>query len=329
MLFAPRILSAAGVLPENRIDIKHNDETASELNANFHRFETGTRHIWRLPDKRDIRVLLDESLHDAMEYAQLSVDDIDFLLLSQVWLDNIMGQESALLANRMGLSCPTLGISAGTAGGCMAMEIASSLILSNKYQRIAVVAGCNYGHFFQGSDPTRQLLSDGAASMIIDREGGPEIIASHSVSTAGYRGLERIDNITNDSEMYFRSALGSGEYIFNNISNTIVDCCTKVCHGAGLLLSDIDIFYIYDPVHWLHETAAKALNVDTKKIFSTFSRYGSLGPALNTFALIDMAKHLPLRSGQHVLTMGFGPAATATASLLRWHELPCRVRQTG
>ncbi|EHD19954.1 MULTISPECIES: 3-oxoacyl-ACP synthase III family protein [Brenneria] len=325
---SPSILSAAGVLPEKRIDIKHHDETATQLNANFYQFETGTPHLWHLNDKRDIDILLEDSLRDAIEYARLSVDDIDFLILSQVWSDNIMGQESGLLANRMGLKCPSIGINAGTGGGCMAMEIAGSLILSENYQRIAVVTGCNYTHFFHENDPTKQLLSDGAASMIIGQGNGPEIIASYSVSTAGYRALEYVDGTPDNNVSYIRTPSGSGDYILSHMPETIVDCCTGVCRSADLQLSDIDAYYIYDPVHWMHKAAAKALQIDSKKIFSTFSRYGSLGAALNTVALIDMAKHFRLRDGQIVIAMGFGVTATATACLLRWHDFPCQVSHT-
>ncbi|NMN90411.1 3-oxoacyl-[acyl-carrier-protein] synthase III len=328
MLKFPRILSAAGVLPEKRIDIKHQEEIATELNANVYPFETGTRHIWRLNDKRDMGILLEDSLRDAMTYARLSVDDIDFLILGQVWPDNIMGQESGLLTNRMGLQCPSIGINAGTGGGCMAMEMAGSLILSENYQRIAVVTGCNYGHFFQENDPTRQLLSDGAASMIIGHGNGPEIIASYSVSTAHYQALEYVDGTPDNNVSYIRTPSGSGDYIFRHMPKTIFDCCAGVCRSADLQLSDIDAFYIYDPVHWVHQAAVKALQIDSKKIFSSFLCYGSLGPTLNTVALIDMAKHFRLRDGQWVLTMGFGPTATATACLLRWHDFPCRIRQT-
>ncbi|OSM94308.1 3-oxoacyl-[acyl-carrier-protein] synthase III C-terminal domain-containing protein [Lonsdalea populi] len=324
----PRILSAAGVLPRKRIDINHHDETATELNANFYQFETGTRHIWHLSDKRGIGALLEDSLRDAINYARLSVDHIDFLILSQVWPDNIMGQESNLLTNRMGMTCPSIGINAGTNGGCMAMEIAGSLILSGKYHRIAVVTGCNYGHFFQENDPTKQLLSDGAASMIIGRGNGPEIIASYSASTAHYQALEYIDGTLDNNVAYIRTPSRSGEYLFSHMPKTILDCCTGVCRSANVQLSDIAAFYIYDPVHWVHQAAAKALQIDEKKIFSSFLCYGSLGPTLNTVALIDMAKHFRLRDGQLVITMGFGPTATATACFLRWHDFPYRTRQT-
>ncbi|RLM18420.1 hypothetical protein BIY29_18330 [Brenneria alni] len=328
MLKFPGILSAAGVLPEKRIDIKHHDELATEFSTNVYQFEAGTRHIWPLDDKRDIDILLDESFRDAIEYARLSVDDIDFLILSQSWPNDILTLESGLLANRVGLKCPSIGINVGTGGGCTAMEIARSLILSERYQRIAIVTGCNYRHFFQENEPAKQLLSDGAASMIIGRGNGPEIIASYSVSTSDYQALEYVDGTQDNNISYIRTAPGSGDYILNHMPKTIVDCCTGVCRSADLQLSDIDAFYIYEPVHWVHQIAAKALQIDSKKIFSTFSRYGSLGAALNTVALIDMAKHFHLRDGQLVITMGFGATSTATACLLRWHDFPCRISQT-
>ncbi|QTF09649.1 hypothetical protein HC231_18275 [Brenneria izadpanahii] len=328
MLNFPRILSASGVLPDKRIDIKHHDELTTEFSTNVVQFEADTRHIWPLDDKRDIDILLDDSFLAAMEYAQLSVDDIDFLILSQSWPDNILGQESGLLAKRIGVKCPSIGINVGTGGGCTAMEIANSLILSGRYQRIAIVTGCNYRHFFQENEPAKQLLSDGAASMIIGQGNGPEIIASYSVSTAHYQPLEYVDGTSDNNVSHIRFPPGSGGYIFDHLPETIIDCCTGVCRSADFQLSDIDAFYVFEPVHWIHEVAAKALQIDSKKIFSTFSRYGSLGAALNTVALIDMAKHFCLRDGQLVITMGFGATSTATACLLRWHDFPCRIHQT-
>nr|WP_255523179.1 3-oxoacyl-[acyl-carrier-protein] synthase III C-terminal domain-containing protein [Xenorhabdus sp. PB62.4] len=248
----------------------------------------------------------------------MDISDIDYLILSQVWPDNILSDEAGQLARELNLSCPVVSINVGTNGGVAALEIATAMFANSGLHNIAVIAGCNYSHWFSTDDPARCLLSDGAACLILSRKQGVEVTGCHSLSTAHYDILQ----FNEAPERYVFYKEKGGEYIFNNLKETIYQCCSKVCQSNGINLNEVSAFYIYDPTEWVVSSAVESLGVGKDKVISIFHKYGSLGPAQSFFGFMEIQNNKNLVDYDWVIVMGFGPSSTATAVLFRWQNIP-------
>ncbi|MDE1492083.1 3-oxoacyl-[acyl-carrier-protein] synthase III C-terminal domain-containing protein [Xenorhabdus bovienii] len=315
------IISAAGILPPEKIIIHPEDNIRNEFSAPGEQQLSRSRTLWRLEHKKDLIELMKVSLLAAVKQVQMDIPDIDYLILSQVWSDNILGDEAGRLARELKLSCPVVSVNVGTSGGATGLEIATAMFANSEFHNIAVIAGCNYSHWFSMSDPARTLLSDGAACLVLSRKQGMTVTGCHTLSTAHYDVLQF--NEVPERYVYYKPK--GGEYIFNNMKETIYQCCNKVCQSNGISLNEVSAFYVYDPSDWVASAAAEALGVGKDKIISIFHKYGSLGPAQSFFGFMEMQDNKNLTNSDWVIVMGLGPSTTATAVLFRWQHISCNV----
>ncbi|PHM45782.1 3-oxoacyl-ACP synthase [Xenorhabdus mauleonii] len=315
------IISAAGILPTGKIIIHPEENINNEFSAPGKQKASRPRTIWRLNNKDELIELIKVSLLEAVKQVQMDISDIDYLILSQVWFDNILGDESGQLARELKLSCPVVPINVGTSGGITSLELASSLFINPKFQNIAVIAGCNYSHWFSESDPARTLLSDGAACLMLSRKQGVTVAGCQTVSTAHYDVLQ----FNREPVPHVRYKPQSGDYIFNNLQETTYRCCNEVCQANGINLNDVSAFYIYDPTEWAAGHSAEALGVEKDKVISIFHKYGSLGPAQSLFGFMEIQHNKNLTDSDWVVVMGIGPSFTATAALFKWQHIPNRI----
>ncbi|OTA15063.1 3-oxoacyl-ACP synthase [Xenorhabdus vietnamensis] len=315
------IIAAAGILPTGKIIINPEDNICNEFSAPDRQKISKSRFLWRLNNKEELIELMKVSLLAAIKQVRMDVLDIDYLIISQVWPDSILCDEGGQLSRALKLSCPVVSVNAGTNGGVIALELATAKLLNAEFHNIAVITGCNYSHWFSKSDPARTLLSDGAACLIISRKQGVKVTGFHTLNTAHYDILK----FNEVSESYVCYKPEGGKYIFNNLKETIYQCCSKVCQSNGIGLNDISAFYVYDPTEWVAGITAEALGVEKDKIVSIFHKYGSLGPAQSFFGFMEIQNNKNLTDFDWVIVMGFSPSSTATAVLLQWQNIPCSV----
>lgn len=320
MTFSPppvSILSCAGTLPADgiSIDIKNNEDTVFS-HGHSHLQE---RRIWRLKDKCNISKLMISSLLTSLQLADLVKEQLDYVIISLVWPENILEPEILQLSSEAGLECPVVSLNSGTNGGANAVEFASGLLANPEYRYVAVISACCYSFWFRPEDPSRSLLSDGAACMIVGKDPGIELINCYTSSTHEYSALQFHDETHKSSISYSAEA---GDFIIKNLPDTIAKNMKTTCQQAGISPSDIRALHVYDPIHWVSNLVSRTLSLDKERFINLFQYYGSLGPAQNFFGLIHMLKNSTLSPGDYIALAGFGPAATTTTVLMRFREIP-------
>ncbi|KGA42330.1 3-oxoacyl-[acyl-carrier-protein] synthase III C-terminal domain-containing protein [Pectobacterium odoriferum] len=315
------LISCAGSLPENQLSVSCENTSLNVFSAG-NLPPIGYRKLWRLNKKENITRLIKNSLVTALQQVNMSVKDLDSIIVNLVWPGNILYEEVILLAKELNISCPIIPVSLGTAGGMTALELGRNQFANKNCNYVAVIAACNYAHWFSQDDPVRNLLSDGAACAILSRDPGMSLFHSHTIQTYNYEPLQ----LDTHSE-YVKYTLEAGEFIFNHLPDTIYNCCYQLCRDAGKEISDIRYFHIYDPTHWVREVSANALKVNRGKIVTIFDKYGSLGPAQNLFALMELSEQAYVNENDLVVLFGFGPAATATSILLSWSNIPFSIQK--
>lgn len=273
--------------------------------------------VWRLLRREDISHLMTRSLHQALQQAGMRAADIDYVIVSLVWAENLMEQEVVNFVRDSDVSCPVLTVNAGTAGGLAAMELAAGL--AGRYPTIAVISACCYAHNFADHDPAKALLSDGATCLIMGAGQGAEILNFHTLSTRDYVPLSLQQGGPKWTVAYSRTA---GQYLIENYPLTFQRALTGLCEKSAIAVNDIAHLHVYDPTSWITARCAQQLRLDNSRFTGVFHRYGSLGPGQHLLAFITMADNPLIRDGDNVVLYGFAPASVAVAVLLRFNRIP-------
>lgn len=311
------LISCAGALPNQQQNIlrENNKKTIFSTDDDY---LPDKRSLWRLDEKESITRLIVNCLSKALDLVNMNINQLDCIIISLVWPSNILYEEVIDFVQELNIACPVIPVSLGTAGGMTALELGWNQFSNPACKQVAVLAACNYAHWFAAEDPVNSLLSDGAACAILGYDSGISLVHSKTIQTYDYDPLIFIDN-------HVEYINESGRSIFSKLPKTIFNSCDQICRDVGKDISDIRYFHIYDPTSWVAEEAAKVLQVSKDKILTMFDKYGSLGPAQNFFALIELNGYADIFSGDLIILLGFGPFATSTSFLLGWREIPTAI----
>lgn len=309
------IIAAAGVLP-GRVTVTDGGAPATPFGPAAAGVEART--LWRLSAQQSITQLMLESLRAALHQARLDRSGLDAIFVSLVWPQTLPDTELVTLAREAGVRCPVIPVSAGTAGGLVALDLARGKFASGRVACVAVIAACCYRRWFAPEDPVQALLSDGAACLILGRSAGAALLDSYSIGTCDYAPLRYHPAL----QPWVSYDPAAGRALAARYPATLLHCCDALCRQAGIGLADPAAFHFYDPVPWAAEAAANALGITRQRMVSLFPHYGSLGPAQNFFALIALFTHPQMRAGDVALVTAFAPAAVAIAMLFRLGPVP-------
>lgn len=314
------IKSIAGVLPNMTPLSQKPDVRLVESKGSLSSGASVRNLIWRVEKTSEIVTLMKKSLLAATEQCGMAYEEIDYILISQVWGEHLLYPEPFMLSRALSLSCPVVSVNSGTSGGTTALEIADALLAKPEHSNIAIIAGCTYAHRFRHDDPNKSLLSDGVACAIIGKEKGIKIRSTFTVNTSDYGSLlfdneDGSINYPHDSALYLRKQMG------NTIEQVRKGIYEKTQTG-------VDIFHAYDPVDWIYHIMTEKLDIPRDKVVKIYDKYGSLGPAQNFFGLIEALSNPAYSSAKTLLLIGFGPAATATGVMLELAKIPHSIHVT-
>jgi 3-oxoacyl-[acyl-carrier-protein] synthase-3 len=148
---------------------------------------------------------------------------------------------------------------------------------------------------------TYGLLSDGAAAMLITRNGGgPELIEAVSFSKGSFHNVD----------------LNKDESLLH--CKYYVHCIDALLEKSGLKPDDIKQVITQNANTLLISQCLDALGINPAKIFQdNLRRYGHLDCLDIMINLKDLTEQSELESGSHVLTFGTGWAGSYIASIIR------------
>ncbi|MDE0119018.1 MAG: ketoacyl-ACP synthase III [Bdellovibrionales bacterium] len=112
----------------------------------------------------------------ALKKSNLTPEDLDFILVSTVYPDQLMPNTACTLQKKLGIShIPALDISAACSGFVYALSIANQYIQTGTYKNILIVGTETLHHITNYQDRTTCVLfGDGAGTAVVSQNKDPE-----------------------------------------------------------------------------------------------------------------------------------------------------------
>lgn len=224
-------------------------------------------------EERASRLALNAA-REAIEISGLCLSDIDLVISNNISSDYLDWQQSAFIAEQLGLHCPTFDIYAGCNSSGISLQTAVAILEADEsISHILIALAERLGG---GTFP--QFIADGACSWIVSRGcGSLEIIATKNVNETMPRlGLLPFGGVvkpfTPDTEF-------NGTWQ-DNVEISIEDYRTKLkpifvqltcapivalCEERGVAIKDIAQFFIVHQQRGFNEKVLEHLGVDTCK----------------------------------------------------------------
>ncbi len=313
-----------------------NDEFSTTLDTSdeWIRSHTGIRfrHI------ADPSVATSDLAYDAckkvLEKAEVAAEEVDLLIVATVTGDYLgFPSVACIVQGRLGAKgAAAMDLVAGCTGFIYGLETARAFVLSGAARNVLVAGAEVLSRIVNWQDRnTCVLFGDGAgAALVSAQEGAAEgtrgsgILKSYLRADGSGAGLlERSVGGTrfpfgNGSDPSGAFLKMDGRQVYNFAVKVVSEGIVQMLQDNNLTLEDCAWIVPHQANARIIEAAAKRSKIPMEKFFLNMDEYANTSAASIPIALSEMSARGLLKSGDLILTFGFGAGLTYGGNLIRW-----------
>lgn len=272
----------------------------------------------------------------AIERAQISKDDIDFIIFATLSPDYYFPGSGVLVQRDLGLkTVGALDIRNQCSGFVYALSIADQYIKTGMYQNILIIGSELHSH---GLDMTTRgrgvsvIFGDGAGAAIISRETDMQkgILSTHLHAEGqhaeelaliapgmGQRWVTDIirDNDPND-ESYFPYM--NGQFVFKNAVVRFTEVINEGLEANNLQVSDINMLIPHQANLRIAQFIQQKFRLEDDQVYNNIMKYGNTTAASIPIALTEAWEQGKIKEGDLVVLAAFGSGFTWGSAIIRW-----------
>lgn len=257
----------------------------------------------------------------ALEDANLTAKDIDFIICSNVVNEYVTPALSCIIQGKIGATCPTLDINAACAGFIFAMDMAEDKLRCKKAKNILIVCAEEPSRMVSWQNrSTSVLFGDGAGAAVVTE--GDELkaisLTTSSLTDVLYyqRKLEPTPYI--DKEENFEPLVMNGREVFKYAVKNSCRDIRKLLNETGLQAEDIKYYVLHQANLRIIDSIRHFLNVDEERIPHNIERYGNISSAALPALLDELNRAGKLQKGDKLVFSAFGAGFTTGACVIEW-----------
>jgi 3-oxoacyl-[acyl-carrier-protein] synthase III len=272
--------------------------------------------------------LATKAAQQALERANLTPDDVDFIVVGTTSADMPFPSTANLVQYKLGCRrAGSVDVWAACTGSLYSLSIGAQYIQTGKYRRVLCIGAETLSRITDWTDRgTCVLLADAAGAVVL----GPSPDASGLVdadlySDGAYGDLlyvpgggsrQPASRETVDARLHYVKMKGSE--IFKLAVRMFSESATAILARHGFAVADVDLFIPHQANLRIIEAAVRRLGLPMERVFLNLDRYGNTGSASVYVALEEAVTAGRVKPGDLVLLAAFGGGVTWGAALYRW-----------
>jgi len=259
---------------------------------------------------------------NALENSDISVDDIDAIILATTTPDNIFPATATKLQYKLGIKKGfAFDVQAVCSGFVYAMDIADKYIKSAQCKNILVVGAETISRILNWEDRNSCVLfGDGAGAVILsanDQDNISDIIDSELHSDGQfYEILKTNGGPSLNNEKSFITM--QGKDVFKQAVNKMSETVENILKTNNLALSEVKLVIPHQANQRILNSVAKRLNLNNDVVFSTVSKHANTSAASIPLALHEAVSREVISRGDYMVFEALGAGLTWGSILLRW-----------
>ncbi len=247
----------------------------------------------------------------AIEDANMTLADIDFLILATTTPDRLCPATAPMIASAMGLTCPAMDVNAACSGFMYAVRTAYGLLETGN-KRILVIGSEHLSRWVDWSDRNMAvLLGDGAGAAVLEYDPDGSDLISFSLGADG----SAADLLTCEHGGFFEM---NGKEVFRRAVRVVVDSAEQALASAGITADDLSLMIPHQANIRIIQAAAQRLGIDMDRAVITLDRYGNTSSSSIPLAFYDARENGRIKAGEYALMTGFGAGMTWASAIVRW-----------
>ncbi len=270
---------------------------------------------------------------EAIKNANLSVEDIDMIILSTATPDYVTPSTACFVANEIGaFNAVCFDISCACSGFVYALDMANRYLLDEEYNNILIVSSEMLSKITDFTDrSTCVLFGDGAAACVVQK-GDKQFACKLGADVSGVsklfgRGIPPsnpfmetpFDPLSDGfAETSGHNLYMDGREVYKFATRIMPKAVELACEKAGITPSDLALIVPHQANIRIVETAAKNLKLPIDKFYVNVHQYGNTSSASIPICLNEASKNGRIKPGDKICVVGFGAGLTYAAAVLEW-----------
>ena len=315
-----KIIGTGSYLPK-KILTNQDLESIVDTNDSWIRTRTGIEQRHIAADNEMASDLAVNACLKAIESADISIDNIDLIIVATTTPDMTFPSTACILQNKLGIKdCPAFDVQAVCSGFVYALATADMFIRAGKYKTALVVGTEIYSRLLDWSDrSTCVLFGDGAGAVLITKSEQPGILSSHlHANGSHYNTLSLPGNISHGKIQGNPFVTMEGNTVFKFAVKVMEEIVYEALSENNLQASDIDWLIPHQANIRIIRSTAKKLGISMEKVVTTIAKHGNTSAASIPLALDLAVRDKRIKPNQYVLLEGVGGGFTWGAVLIRW-----------
>lgn len=330
--FKTKILGTGSFLPDK---ILTNDDIAKRVETNHQWIVERTGiHARRIADPGKDETpsgMAKLATQKALEAANLTPNDIDFIIFSATIPDHFFPNTACMLQHKLGITnnCGAIDINAACTGWMYGVPMADAMIKTGLYKHILVVGSEMTSSFNNWDDRnTCILFGDGCGAVILGRAAENEnceiystVLSADSTKKDHLALLAggAVKRITHDVlEKGENWVTMNGQEVFKSAVKTMASLSEKVIKDSGKTMSDVDWFIPHQANLRIIEAVGNRFNFPPEKVIVNVDKYANTSSATVPIALDEAIRAGKIKRGDNLLMAAFGAGLTSGAVFLKY-----------
>jgi len=314
-----KIVGTGSYLPEKimtNADIAERVETSNDWIVE----RTGIKRRHIAAQDETAATMAEIAAKNAITAANLSPDEIDFIIVATATPDHVFPSVACLLQQRLNISaCPAFDIVAACTGFIYGLSVADQFIKAGIYKNVLVVASEVMSRLVDWDDrKTCILFGDGAGAVVLQASESPGILSTHLHADGNYKDLLWVPGFfTGEKEKEHPPFIRmQGNEVFRLAVNYLSKVVDEALEANGLSSDKIDWLVPHQANYRIIQAIAKKLNLPMEKVILTVADQGNTSAASIPLALDTAVRTNKIKRGDHVLLEAFGAGLTWGSALL-------------
>ena len=252
------------------------------------------------------------AISDALKNANVSVDDVDLLIVATITPDLVFPATACIVQKKLGLkNAVVFDIQAACSGFVYGLTVADAMIKSGQYKTAVVVGAETLSRITDWTDRTTCVLfGDGAGAAVLRATSKKTGILSYSIKSDG--NYVDILKATGGPSMTKTSGniYMEGKEVFKLAVARMPEISKEVVAKAGYTMADVDCFIPHQANIRIIDAALKNLDIPEEKVVKSIQSHGNISSACIPLALNIATKNGQLKKGNKVLLTAMGAGFT-------------------
>ena len=324
MAYCSRLIGFGGCLPERIVTNQELSETV-DTSDEWIRERTGIHQRHIISGDETCTSLAVNAAKQAMEYAGLTVDDIDAIIVATCTPDQVFPTTAARVQQILGIKKGfAFDISSACAGFVFGLSVADNFIRNGQAKNVLLIGSEVYSRILDWSDRrTCVLFGDGAGAVILSAEEiqntakqDKGILGVYLHTDGSYGDLLYVDGIPSRTEdsCFVRM---HGQEVFRHAVTKLSEVVEEALKANNLQHEDIDWLVPHQANLRIIAGMGKKLHLSSDRVIVTVDRHANTSAASVPLALNEAVRDGRIQKGDLIVIEALGGGLSWGSSLIR------------